>query len=96
MMTRAPTKPIPTAAQRRGPTFSPRKGTERAVSISGPTKPTAVASASGMNFSASQNSTVESSRKTERQSCNPSRLLRRIAKPRLRRRRKGRVRAWKR
>ena len=41
-------KPTMTAAQRRGPTFSPSNGTENAATSSGETKPMAVASAKGM------------------------------------------------
>ena len=38
MMISAPAKPTSTAAQRRGPTRSPSRGTDRAVTISGAVK----------------------------------------------------------
>ena len=48
-MISAPTKPTPTAAHRRTPTFSPSKGTDNAVTNSGPTMNSATASANGRN-----------------------------------------------
>ena len=47
-MTITPASPMPTANQRRGPTFSFSNGTDSAVMSSGATKTTATASASGM------------------------------------------------
>ena len=51
-MTTTPAMPASTAAQRQGPTRSPRNGTESAVMNSGATKKIAAASAKGMAASA--------------------------------------------
>jgi hypothetical protein len=56
MTINAPANPNSTAAIRRQPTVSRRKTTDSKVRISGSTKNTAIASASGMYFTARKNS----------------------------------------
>ena len=55
----APMQPTTTALQRRIPTFSPRSGTDSAVSISGPAMEMAMASANGTKASEKTNMKVE-------------------------------------
>ena len=75
MMIKAPPKPIITPAQRRGPTCSPSKGMESAVTISGPTSMIALALASGSRDSALKNNMVVATRQAPRPSCSQMRWL---------------------
>ena len=64
-----PARPTKTAAQRRGPTRSPRKGTESATRISGPVKSTMVTVVIGVQMSETQISVKVTSWVSERIDC---------------------------
>ena len=75
IITTTPTNPTSTAPIRHGPTFSPRIGIDSSVIISGATKNSAVASASGITASAAKKLMFEITTITPRSTCSPGVLV---------------------
>ena len=87
--------PTAMALQRRRPTFSPRSGTDSAVTISGPTSTAAKASASGMKAKPKMNGMFDAQPEKARANCRPGLRVRRIDGGRREKTRIEMKMAWK-